>query len=310
MDAPRLLIIPTLIIVSYAISYRRSLQRVVNAINYYLFYIAIPLTVFIKVGTMGSETDFLNALIVSQLHIIAMFIISYAVARTMCKDIVDRVSLTMSIAMSNTGFLAIPLAVALFGTAFHVIPYMVAFNITLPLLTLVLAKFYATRRGNATNIYVKALPVLSALLCATVFKQLELGFHLQGILQTVDAVLSASFYLSFVIVGCMLTQLRLSDVKKSAHAIAVSMLVKYLLSPIIILVLVHTLFRYMSTDFAYMQGVLLQSLMPPAVTNIVLAKVFQLNENLVSLFILLLTPLSIVIALATLQYLVLLLPRG
>jgi predicted permease len=310
MDVTRLLMIPILIVVSYIISYRRSLQRVVNAINYYLFYIAIPLTVFIKVGTMGSETNFLNALIVSQLHIIVMFIISYAVARTMYKDNVDRVSLTMSIAMPNAGFLAIPLAVAMFGTAFHVIPYMVAFNITLPLLTLVLAKLYATRRGNATKIYVKALPALSALLCATVFKQLELGFCLQGILQTVDAVLSASFYLSFVIVGYMLTQLRLCDIKKSAHAIAVSMLVKYLSSPIIILVLAHTLLRYMSTDFAYMQGALLQSLMPPAVTNIVLAKVFQLNENLVSLFILLLTPLSIVIALATLQYLVLLLPQG
>jgi predicted permease len=297
--ATKMLIMLISTLCGFTISHIKSLQKFVDLINIYLFYVATPITIFIKVSTASSEIEFVAMLAISLLHIALVFIATFAVAKAIHRDFDDALSLAISISMPNAGFLAIPLAIMLFGDSLGVIPYTIAFNIALPLFAFVLARISAVRSGNR-KIYVKVVPILLALLVGIAHRLAEprLHIHIESYLQLADTIVSSSFYSSFIVLGATFAMLSLYDLRSYGTVLKISIPLKYIASPILAIVLIHVFTRYFSISTPFLQGILLQSIMPPAVLNLILARAFKLNEKMVSLLVTLLTVLSIILSLA------------
>ncbi|MEM0026552.1 MAG: hypothetical protein QXT53_01275 [Ignisphaera sp.] len=273
-------------------------NMLIDAFNNYLFYIAVPITLIIKIGFTQIGYEFTTLIFISLLHIILILIISFLLLRSITTP-VTAFSASLSLSMPNSGYLAIPLALILWSNSTYVLPYMIAFNIVLPFLTMFLA-YIAVRKAHEKAIHFKSLPVLAAFTVALIIRMLY-GVKYEGDVTAVnyiDYLVSYSFYLSFIVIGGSIGKLSIKTLKNDAKIVVTSCIIKYILSPLLMLFISFLLLR--GFDFSsnlYIHGLILQSIMPPAVTNIVLGKVFHLDEDLITLLLILLTPISIVLAL-------------
>jgi len=102
-----------LIVVGYAVSRRTWGRRLLDTVNLYLFFIAIPLATFIKVATITSEVVFLLLTFFSTIHIFLIYTATYVYAKLLNVDAVPAVSLSSSLSPPNSLFLAIPLSLVL-----------------------------------------------------------------------------------------------------------------------------------------------------------------------------------------------------
>ncbi|MDK6027988.1 hypothetical protein QPL79_01230 [Ignisphaera sp. 4213-co] len=297
MSLFELLIIILFMLLGYATSRIRSkfVNVFIDVLNKYLFYVAVPITIIMKIGFMHIDYQFALLIFISLLHIFLIFGISFSLIRLVA-ELIEAFSASLSLSMPNSGYLAIPLAIILWSNSIYVIPYMIAFNIVLPIITLFLA-YITAKRGYDKKTYLKSIPVFTALIVALTIKMfLDIGYN--AIVETIDFVISQSFYLSFILIGEAMGKLTVKTFRKSTKIILISFLIKYVISPLIAISLVHTILVKASENYLYVHGIILQSLMPPAVTNVILSKIFNLDDELVALLLVLLTPISIAISIA------------
>ncbi|MEM0212869.1 MAG: hypothetical protein QW348_01240 [Ignisphaera sp.] len=271
----------------------------INASNSYLFYVAVPAILVIKIGFTQISYIFAILMLISSLHIILMLVTSFLLFRPLAEPI-TALSASLSLSMPNSAYLAIPLALILWGDSIYVLPYMIAFNIILPFLTMFLA-YITARRMHEKSVYFKSLPVLigfALALIARILYDAEYGDS-TTIVNCIDNLISYSFYLSFIVIGGSIGKLSMKVLKNDIKIVATSCIIKYILSPLLMLLLSFLLLNNFNTsNNLYIHGLILQSIMPPAVINIVLGKVFHLNEELITILLILLTPISIALSLA------------
>jgi len=293
MDVYGILLMVILTMLGYVISSNRTLKYVINLINSFLFYVSIPFTTIIRISFMNNESEFLIALVISLLHIFTILIISFVIAR-MYVGFIDAISISISLSMPNAGYLAIPLSIILFNNSLYVIPYMMAFNLFLPFLVIVLTYIVTTRKENSKGIYIKTFPGLFAISIAIIFRFLKIQIQNVAIINHIDNFLTYSFYLSFIVIGSSLKEFNFNDAINNLKILKITCFMKYLLSPLLSIMMIYITLNYMKINDMYIHGIMLQSIMPPAITNIIIGKVFKLNEKLISMLLLLLTPISIV----------------
>ncbi|MEM1609203.1 MAG: hypothetical protein QXG81_08035, partial [Ignisphaera sp.] len=161
--------------------------------------------------------------------------------------------------------------------------------------------YIAVRKAHEKAIHFKSLPVLAAFTVALIIRMLY-GVKYEGDVTAVnyiDYLVSYSFYLSFIVIGGSIGKLSMKVLKNDIKIVATSCIIKYILSPLLMLLLSFLLLNNFNTsNNLYIHGLILQSIMPPAVINIVLGKVFHLNEELITILLILLTPISIALSLA------------
>jgi len=294
---PKVLTMVVLIAIGYTVSRKTWGMRLIDAVNLYLFYIAIPMATFIKVATVTSEAIFLLLTFLSMIHIFLVYVATYAIAKLFNASSTDAVSIALSLSLPNSLFLAIPLSLVLFGDVLPVLPYGVAYTIAVPIFIAMLTGT-APSSNSRKGLYMKSAPALVALILGFVIRAVFNGFSLSMLVKPVDLVISNSFYSSFIVVGNALTVVRLANIKSYVKCIGFSIPMKYLFSLILAVALLHIIQNLASIDRIHALGIIIQSVMPPAVVNLIFAKIFNLNYTLISTVLALLTPISVVVAIA------------
>lgn len=267
---------------------------VIEIINLSLFYIVIPIIIFDSIYNTENLGALTLAILASIIHIV--LILAVAFGFTLIRGITDKskvIAFSLSLAMPNAGYLAIPLSITLYNESASVIPYTIAFNIALPIAIVMLSLYSNTssNRSEKTKLVIaRSIPFLVAFTLA--FSLRYANMYLPKPLYSIFNGIKWYTLTSFTLLGYEFTKtLQNSITKRLIYEILVSMVVRYAVSPLLIIVLISVL-----RIFEYSRGLMLQSIMPPAVANIILAKIFKLDTDTVSTLIVVLTPISIALS--------------
>ncbi|MEM4895293.1 MAG: AEC family transporter [Ignisphaera sp.] len=128
---------------------------IVELVNYFLYYIAVPMVIFVGVLNAPSINFYVFFIVLSILHICVLMVSSFLFSPIISSNPKDRMTIVVLSSLPNAGYLAIPLATLLLGTGYYVTPYTVAFNIVFSFITLFIA--LRTSRGNTLDV-VKSFP--------------------------------------------------------------------------------------------------------------------------------------------------------
>lgn len=287
-----MVIMVVLAVVGYVFGKLRSkiIDVCMDLVNKSLFYLVIPTIIFKAIYGSNDLESISLAIVISGIHILSMFLISYITSYLIgIKNSDESLAITISLSMPNAGYLAIPLSVALIGDSRYVVPYTIAFNIALPLLILILSTFYNTNNSGKINL-IKSVPFLFALTVSLLLKLFNVYIAIpQMIFRSIDTIIMSSF----MIIGYEFSKITIDTMKSSLKPVFLGIIIRYIVSPIMLILLM--LHNSLINNFNYYRGLMLQSVMPPAVSNIILAKVYNLKSEVVSILIVVLTPISIVI---------------
>jgi malate permease and related proteins len=208
-------------------------------------------------------------------------------AKLLFKENNHRSILSISAVVGNTGNLGIPIGIALFGEAS--IPYTTMINLANVFVVYTVGVYFYSR-GNfslkASLLNIVKLPILWFSLLAVLFNLLGITLN-----EALNSVLEMGAYSSIVIqlvlFGMYLYGVKIEEVPKKLISAVVG--VKFLLLPgLTILLLSFTHFDPM------LKGVILMELlMPLAVTNVTLASLYSCSPKVVALLIFVTTMLFV-----------------
>jgi len=276
------------------IKHNRVSEVFIGIINSSLFYLAIPITIFDAVYSEKNLLFFSSLIAASIAHMVLLFILSYVIVYMLnLKNTTRILALLLSAAMPNAGFVAIPLALMVFGDTKIIIPYTIAFNILVPIIVVTLG-FLSGKNENRFNSIARSMytsiPFLISFISALVLNLMRLELSL---VSTLLSIIKWYTILSFLIIGYELAKvIEKTKIRNLGVFLGIIAFARYMFSPILILAM------NLIIDFGnYRRGLLLQSIMPPAITNIILAKKYDLDIDIVVLSIAVFTPLSIILSL-------------
>jgi predicted permease len=276
------------------IKHNRVSEVFIGIINSSLFYLAVPITIFDAVYSEKNLLFFSSLIAASIAHMILLFILSYVIVYMLnLKNTTRILALLLSAAMPNAGFVAIPLALMVFGDTKIIIPYTIAFNILVPIIVVTLG-FLSGKNENRFNSIARSMytsiPFLISFISALVLNLMRLELSL---VSTLLSIIKWYTILSFLIIGYELAKvIEKTKIRNLGVFLGIIAFARYMFSPILILAM------NLIIDFGnYRRGLLLQSIMPPAITNIILAKKYDLDIDIVVLSIAVFTPLSIILSL-------------
>ncbi|MCS7112064.1 MAG: hypothetical protein N3D82_00715 [Ignisphaera sp.] len=261
----------------------------VNLLNYFLYYTILPMVIFMAVLNAPSIGFYMLSVLLSILHICLLMVSSFLLSRIVSNDVKDRMAITTASSLPNAGYLAIPLAMIILGTERYVTPYAVAFNIVLSLTSLLIA--VKVSRESPLNA-VKSLPPILAVMVSIILKQHTIG--LGSALDVLSTFTLHAIRSSFLVIGYGLTNLTYSSLKSLVKPLLVVALLKIPYS----LLVAKAILSFIVLPREFIRGFMLQSIMPPAINNIIIAKMFKLNEDLVAASIAIITPVSVLLSLA------------
>lgn len=259
--------------------------KVVEAVNSLLFYATIPLSLAVSTARLSNTSMFSSALLVATVHMLATM--AAAVALTRLAGVEEGPALVVLASLPNSVFIALPLASLLLGDSAYALPHAVAFNLVLVLLLAYLGYSGAGRVRRALVLYSLALALGFALNAAGI-RDIA-GRELEAL----SSLSSAANMLSFVVVGASIPNLRKLS-RRTARGLAAVALFRYAISPTLLWVSLAALGRGLEPGFV--KGAWLQSVMPPAVTCLVLVKAAGMDEELAAAAVAALSPISVALA--------------
>ena len=265
-------------------------DRPFNALARALFYGVIPPTIFMAVVRAPSVPLILLLTLVAALHMGIM--LAATLGASSSRRSREAVTVACLSSMPNVVFLAFPVAIAVLGTVSPMIPYAVAFNALLPAVIAVLSSWFGSRASRPNP-----APHIAAFCTATLLKWLSpSAAEAVASCAQLHQVLAALNLLAFAVVGSELAASRMR--RALSRGVGVVVLLRFVASPLLMLGLLALATRFASIPRVYWVGMLMQSVMAPAITNIVLAKVFNLDTELAATSIAVTTPASVAIAIA------------
>jgi len=276
------------------IKHNRVSEVFIGIINSSLFYLAVPITIFDAVYSEKNLLFFSSLIAASIAHMVLLFILSYVIVYMLnLKNTTRILALLLSAAMPNAGFVAIPLALMVFGDTKIIIPYTIAFNILVPIVVVTLG-FLSGKNENRFNSIARSMytsiPFLISFISALVLNLMRLELSL---VSTLLSIIKWYTILSFLIIGYELAKvIEKTKIRNLGVFLGIIAFARYMFSPILILAM-NLIINFGN----YRRGLLLQSIMPPAITNIILAKKYDLDIDIVVLSIAVFTPLSIILSL-------------
>lgn len=263
------------------------IRSVVDLLNLFLYYVVVPMIVFFSIFNAPSVDLYLFLVLFSILHMFILMVLSYTLSRIYNSDFRERITVTMLSSLPNAGYLAIPLSTLLLGSGYYVTPYTVAFNTIFPLFVPFIA--LKTSMNRVPDVGKSLIPLLAVIVSVLV------RFFLPNI-GSVDVVQSFSIFtsyamrISFLIIGYEMANLTYSTIKHILRALLLIAIIKQPFS----LIIARTMIYLAIVPREYLQGFILQSIMPPAINNIVIARMFKLNEELTASSITILTIVAVI----------------
>ncbi len=289
----KLCIALSLALVSFVISKafpKPSVWRAFEYLNWFLFYVVIPLTIFKSVAKTPNIPVVLALIAACCIHMV----LCSAIALACCKRMEPRSRITIALLASlpNVVFLAFPLAIALLGSVAPVVPYAVSFNLLLP----IYIAFLSRATGRSGKAKPKSYPHIAAFLVGLIVNYLGASSYVleplsSELASTCLTVLNLS---AFAVIGSELARVSKLDMPR----IGIVMILRLCIAPLLMTCILLSLTPFIRIPKIYALGTVMQSLMAPAVTNVILAKAFELDTVLASSAVATLTPISIAIATA------------
>ncbi len=267
-----------------------GLEKLWRILSLILFYFSIPLTIFFSTISAPSIPVLLIATALAFIHMCAVTALSFAIAAKLRSV---WLSIAVLASLPNSLFLAIPLSEATLGSVFPVLPHAIAFNGVLVISIALLTYLAGGERGIGASL--RALPHILAFAIALILRILNIAPLLLSI-DAIHALKLAISYLNLSAFALIGAELALARISPRREVLYVAML-RYIASPaILVAILSIPMLPPLPPNVSL--GMTMQSFMPPAVTCIVLSKVYNLDSELVALTIAILTPISTAIALA------------
>lgn len=269
--------------------------RILKVVNDVLFYVTLPGLIFFTIVDLEGVDEFLAMVFISLIHMCVMFVFTYLTSRAFLKDALMRLTIATSLTINNAIFLAMPLSTLIYGYATPVLPYSIAFNIYLtPYLVFLTFKV----PGNSNNLSkaLKPLPHIIAFIASLSLKLTAYDLNLG--LDQVLKLLSYMNYAGFLIIGGQLAKLKIDYLRSFMRSVLIASVIKYVVSPTAAVLLYMSLTLLKHISGIYFNGFILQSLMPPAITTVVIAETYKLDVEFTTLLLTVLTPISIIVSIA------------
>ncbi len=267
-------------------------RRALAALNSALFYVTLPLSLLLSVARLSGLGAFAAALAAAVAQMYATMALAILASRllrlTWAAELVTLASLP------NAIFIGLPLVGALLGDPAYAAPHAVAFNAVLVALLAYLGRGGPRRVRAASALY------FASFLAGLLLNLAGVRARAAPALDYAAGIVSRANMLSFVIVGAGLAGLRVS--RPVARRLAAVAAFRYLASPLTMAAALAAL-PAARADGRLALGGVLQSVMPPAVTCIVLARELGMDSELVTAGVALLSPASIALAVALAQLL-------
>ncbi len=279
-----LLVVAVSIALGYAL--HRCGGRTLSAISTFYLSIVIPITIFVSISR-SSLAVMMMAVAVSCIHIVLMIVVSLFVGIVIYGTVRRAIVVSLPSSFPNVVFLGFPLSILLIGGVSPAVPYAIGFNIVFPIYVATVARLIGRRFD------VRLTPLIIAFLAALSMKYLGIELEIPSSAALVLKYVNlCSIAIVVAEVLCRESGLRMLDT-------AVIAMLRFVVSPSIALML--AIFIDLGRELVY--GLALQSVMPPAVVNAVVARALDLEPRTVATSIAVLTPISIPIAIATLTIL-------
>ncbi len=275
-------------------------------LNVVILWVMLPTVVFVSIARYNMRTilGFSSAAVFGFIGLGICFVLAvgFSVFRHYNKK--TTVAVALNSAFMNVTHLGLPLVYAMVGIV-GLGPaslYAVAIGIPNLVLGVALASSSSKRRVNPRFVIANVLvfPATIALITAMLF----VGFnaYLPDLVKdTFDIYLAKPFFaLMLIFVGY---QMPIVNPRKYLSKLAIVGVIRFLVCPIVILAFIWLTGLNVATDITP-KPTLIQSLMPPAIFNIILAYNFKLDLKLYGAMVFYLTFVSLFIALPIMIYLV------
>ncbi len=285
----KLVAVIALAILGFALRRFIGLDKLWHMLSLILFYFSIPLTIFLSTISAPDIPVLLIATALAFIHMLIVTAFSFAIAARLGDT---WLSIAVLASLPNSLFLAVPLSEAALGDVLPVLPHAIAFNGVLVISIALLTYLAGGERGVGASS--RALPHVLAFVAALALRVSGVAPLLLSV-EAVHMLKLATSYLNlsaFALIGAELAIARLAPRKEVLY---VAML-RYVASPAILLAIL-SIPTLPPLPHSILLGMAIQSFMPPAVTCIVISRVFNLDSELVALSMAILTPISTAIAL-------------
>jgi len=284
----------------------RFLKPVFRLLNLAAIWVILPSVVFVSVGryTLRQISHFKHVMVLALLGLGFCFVLASALAIASRASRSRSFALVLNSAFMNVSYLGLPLVYALVGAEGLGPASLYAVTIGVPHLVfgVAFASSLKRRRMSLTSLLVRVVtfPAVFAVLLAMLFVSLKAPLP-PGAQNWFNAYLSKPFFALMLLLVGYQTPL-VSPLRYARELIAVSVF-RLVLCPLVTYFCIGALGLSIAEDISP-KPALIQSVMPPAVFNVILAETYGLDLKLHGTLVLYPTLISVFIALPTLVHLV------
>ncbi|MCS7105464.1 MAG: hypothetical protein NZ954_07895 [Thermofilaceae archaeon] len=278
--------VAVLLTIGYLLS--RVWAKPVDTLNKFLFYITLPLSLTLSLAKIGNLSSFAASLALGLAHMLLTMLSSIALAHHLYSE--SKKELVTLSSLPNAIFIALPLATLLLGDSVYAIPHATVFNIILVLLLAYLGFSGSNSVRRTIALYTGALALGLLLNLTGAYRTAR------NLIDSTSNFTSTANTLSFIVVGASLSKLKVS--RRILKGLVFVAAARYILSPALLALALASMEAFqISIEDGFVKGAILQSIMPPAVTCIVLGKALNMDEDLIATAIAVLSPVSVTLSL-------------
>ncbi len=274
-------------------------------LNLLILWVMLPTVVFVSIAryNLRAIIGFSSAAVFGFIGLGVCFVLAVGISALMRYNRKTTIAVTLNSAFMNVTYLGLPLVYAMVGIG-GLGPaslYAVAIGIPHLVLGIALASSSSKRRVSPRFVVANVLvfPATIALITAMLF----VGFNAylpDVVSETFDVYLAKPFFaLMLLFVGY---QMPLVNPRKYISKLVTVGAIRFLVCPFVIFALIMLTGLNVATDITP-KPTLIQSLMPPAIFNIILAYNFKLDLKLYGAMVFYLTVVSLFVALPLMIYL-------
>ena len=232
-------------------------------------YFLQPILTFWGLSTKQIDSNLLKVPLLYTLISICTILISFFIAKAFFTDAKERSIITISSVIGNTGNLGIPIGIALFGN--DSVIYTSLINIANIFIIYTIGVFFYSRgtfsiKESLLNIL--KLPLIWFALLAIIFNVLQIQIH-PSIENSLKMGAYASMVLQLMIFGMFLYSVKIKNINKKL-LLHVS-IIKFIIIPILAILILH----HLGLGEFIMGVLMLELLVPLAVTNVNLASLYD-----------------------------------
>ena len=234
-------------------------------------YFLQPMLTFWGLSTKSIDYKLIQTPLIYMSISILCIIISFTIAKIFFADPKEKSIITISSAIGNTGNIGIPVGIALFG--YQSIIYTSMINVANVFLVYTIGVYFYSRgqfniKDSLTNIL--KLPLIWFAFLALLLNILQVQIHV-SILKALEMGAYAAMVLQLMIFGMFLYSIKIKTLNLKLLGYVSS--IKFIIIPIVSIIILKNL----DLDDFMISVIMLELLVPLAVTNVNLASLYNCN---------------------------------